>query len=115
MSRGGARPGAGRKKGSTALRSRQIIQAELDKGASPIEFLISVFRDPTVPLKERMQAAKDVAPYMHPKLSAVEAPAKDGREALPEKQLSDLEVARQIAFLLEKGRRQLESENPHRV
>jgi hypothetical protein len=36
---------------------------------SPLEFLQSVYSDPQVPLRVRMKAAAEAAPYVHPKLS----------------------------------------------
>jgi hypothetical protein len=38
----------------------------------PIEYLLSVMRDKTIPRPERMDAARWAAPYLSPKLSSVE-------------------------------------------
>ena len=41
-----------------------------DEG-TPLEFLMSVFRDPAAPFDVRLEAAKAAAPYVHPKLASV--------------------------------------------
>jgi hypothetical protein len=40
-------------------------------GATPLEFLRSVYTDPDVPLPLRVRAAVEAAPFAHPKLSAI--------------------------------------------
>jgi hypothetical protein len=73
--RGGARPGAGRPKGrksaSTLKRDAALRRAAL-RNLMPIEYLLSVMRDKTIPRPERMDAARWAAPYLSPKLSSVE-------------------------------------------
>jgi hypothetical protein len=39
---------------------------------SPLDFMVSVFRDETQPLAMRLDAARSVAPYCHPRLSTVD-------------------------------------------
>lgn len=72
MARGGARPGAGRKPGTpnkaTAERQAEIAAS----GLTPLEFMLSILRDDTATTEDRFEAAKAAAPYVHPKLSAVE-------------------------------------------
>ena len=72
MPAGGARPGAGRPKGSRNKRTREQEKAVEETGQTPLEFLTSVYRDEQKPIDERMEAAKAAAPYVHPKLSSVE-------------------------------------------
>lgn len=95
-SRGGARPGAGRKKGirNRATDEKARLSAEekaalLASGKSPLEFLLEVMREEPEPrgededpedyrarcarLKaERTDAAKAAAPYCHPKLAQLD-------------------------------------------
>jgi hypothetical protein len=40
-------------------------------GATPLEFLRSVYTDASVPLPLRVWAAVEAAPFAHPKLSAI--------------------------------------------
>jgi hypothetical protein len=89
MARGGARPGAGRKAGVLTKRTREVAEAIGAKGDTPLDTLnelrlwaVSEFRkavegdDPTR-AAEAAEFAADVAnkqaPYIHPRLSSVEA------------------------------------------
>lgn len=72
---GGKRPGSGRKKGtvSEATKERRRLAYEAKKnGITPLEYMLSILRDETADRKERFVAAKEAAPYIHPRLSAVE-------------------------------------------
>lgn len=40
-------------------------------GVSPVEYLLKVMRDSDKPEQLRIEAAKAVAPYMHPKLNNI--------------------------------------------
>lgn len=71
--RGGARPGAGRKKGSATKRTREIADRAAANGVTPLEYMLSILQDEGQPQEARYQAAKDAAPYMHPRLATVEA------------------------------------------
>lgn len=72
MPRGGARPGAGRPKGSKNL-SISIDKPILD-GIQPLDFLLSLVANPDVPPALRFEAAKAAAPYVHRKLAPLPAP-----------------------------------------
>jgi len=72
MSRGGKRQGAGRKKGSLSVRTQEIVAAAAAEGVTPLEFMLSVLRDPNQTHDERFKAAIQAAPYMHPRLAAVQ-------------------------------------------
>jgi len=72
MARGGARQGAGRKVGVpnkvTAERQAQIEAS----GLTPLDYMLSILRDETASTEDRFEAAKAAAPYVHPKLAAIE-------------------------------------------
>jgi hypothetical protein len=85
--RGGARRGAGRPAGSATKRTREIADKAMTEGVSPLEFMLAVMRseDPEpkegeeidyrlaqMRLEMRFEAAKAAAPYIHPRLAAVE-------------------------------------------
>jgi hypothetical protein len=84
MPRGGHREGAGRKPGSKLTKS-QLIAAEVrEAGISPLELQLTTMRElwrrahasREMDLGLAMQAcqiAKDCAPYIHPRLAAIEA------------------------------------------
>jgi hypothetical protein len=64
---------AGRPKGSKTRYStslqRQMLRSD---SPTPLEYLVSVYTDEDNPLNVRLDAAKAAAPYVHPRLSAVE-------------------------------------------
>ena len=64
--------GKGRPKGvpnkATIARQNEIAAS----GLTPLEFMLSVLRDPASDPAMRMDAAKAAAPYVHPKLAATE-------------------------------------------
>lgn len=76
--RGGSRQGAGRKPGVpnkvTAKREAEIASS----GLTPLDFMLSVLRDESRELADRLYAAKNAAPYCHPKRVPVDG---DGQEA----------------------------------
>ena len=76
MPRGGARPGAGRKRGSVAGDARQLravtrerILALVQNGRDPLDAVLDIVFDPDQPTALRMQAALGALPFVHPKLS----------------------------------------------
>jgi len=97
---GGKRKGSGRKKGAATVKTREIADklAETDE-ITPLEYMLGVLRETTDDLKkqyeagdidsaeyvlklESMQKRKDnaaekAAPYIHPRLSSVEAKVTD--------------------------------------
>ncbi len=73
---GGARPGGGRPKGSPNKASI-ARQAEIAAtGLTPLQFMLDRLRDETASDEDRRWAAQNAAPYVHPKLSSVEANVK---------------------------------------
>ncbi|NIW47065.1 MAG: hypothetical protein GWN30_20645 [Gammaproteobacteria bacterium] len=77
MSHGGKRKGAGRPKGSTNKLTAEQVEA-VQQGQSPLEYLLSVMRDREREDKDRIDAAKAAAPFVHAKLSSVEMNARVG-------------------------------------
>jgi len=73
MAHGGARAGAGRKQGSATAKTREIADKAAEGGVTPLEFMLKIMRDETAERAERLDMAKAAAPYIHPRLSAVEA------------------------------------------
>lgn len=78
IGRGGARKGAGRKKGSPNRKTMQIQQEIERSGLTPLEYMLEVMRDPNEESQKRLSAANMAAPYCHAKLSSVELTGKDG-------------------------------------
>lgn len=77
-SHGGRRKGAGRKPGSLTKKTREIAERAIESGLTPLEYMVSLFRDEMKDESVRFEAAKAAAPYMHAKLASVEMTGKDG-------------------------------------
>lgn len=69
--RGGKRPGAGRPKGSATKKTREIADKAATAGQTPLEFLLGVMRGESYEFKDRLDAAKAAASYVHPRLTSV--------------------------------------------
>ena len=90
---GGPRPGSGRKPGSVTRKTREIADRAVETGSTPLEVMLetmrllreAAFRSSAPDVEKLVQAAavaKDAAPYIHPRLSSVEAQvAITGHEA----------------------------------
>ncbi len=105
MARGGKREGAGRKPNALTKKTRKIAEAVAAEGLSPLEVMIDNMRfahqgaegflrkliDSETPIegfdayKEMLklrdlaqECAKDAAPYMHPRLAAIEHTGANG-------------------------------------
>lgn len=65
--RGGARPGAGRPKGSVNRRSVDTLAHAMASGQSPVEYMLAIMRDDDADPNERAWAAEKAAPYLHPR------------------------------------------------
>src|SRR5258708_5354226 len=73
MSVGGARQGAGRKKG-VATRMNEVARAQAAaEGITPLAYLLGLLRDEEQPQEIRTDAAKAAAPYLHAKLANIDA------------------------------------------
>lgn len=72
MSRGGPRPGSGRKPGTRNKRTEEQVQAIEASGLTPLDYMLGVMRDPGEDKGRRLDAAKAVAPYCHARLTAIE-------------------------------------------
>ena len=102
-SHGGARKGAGRRAGSATKRTREIADKAAAEGITPLEFILDVMRkEPSLELEPReylaavtlrFEAAKAAAPYVHPRLAAVEHSGAVTMRTLAE-ELADLNAQR---------------------
>lgn len=73
MAHGGARSNAGRKPGAATKLNQQARATALGGGETPLSFMLKRMRDEAVSMEDRFEAAKAAAPYVHAKLSSVEA------------------------------------------
>lgn len=75
--RGGARPGAGRKKGAASQKHREHADKLREQGITPLEIMVARMRGEKINgedvTDEQFEAAQAAAPYIHPRLSAIDA------------------------------------------
>lgn len=74
MPRGGKRLGAGRKRGSATKRTRAVADWAAQAGPTPLEVMLRAMHEhyDHECWDEAAAIARHCAPYMHPRLSAVE-------------------------------------------
>jgi hypothetical protein len=74
MAHGGHRPGAGRKAGVATRKTRQIADEAASEGITPLEVMLYAMKRKweAGDVDGAAAAAKDAAPYCHPKLSSVD-------------------------------------------
>lgn len=87
MARGGSRAGAGRKRGAAEAKTREIANKAAESGLTPLEYLLDLMRKPYPEGADalakirmdgtRFEAAKAAAPFIHPRLNAVEHSGND--------------------------------------
>lgn len=73
MPRGGARPGAGRKKGGANKLTQEAVAKAQAGGKMPLDYLLEIMRDAGEDAARRIDAAKAAAPYCHAKLQPVDS------------------------------------------
>ena len=73
MAHGGAREGSGRKPGQRNARTVEQVERIEASGLTPLDYMLSVLRDKTQEQAIRLDAANKAAPYVHARLSSVEA------------------------------------------
>jgi hypothetical protein len=65
----------GRQKGSqnkATQKRKELAEQLMDAGQTPLEYMLRVMRDEAADEKRRDSMAQAAAPYIHPKLAAVE-------------------------------------------
>ncbi|MRX33207.1 hypothetical protein [Aminobacter sp. MDW-2] len=72
MSRGGNRPGAGRKRGAPNKASVERQKKVAATGDTPLDYMLKVMRNPKADASRRDDMAKAAAPYVHPKLASMQ-------------------------------------------
>lgn len=58
------------------VRAKAVVAREAEikaSGLTPLDYMIGILRDETQDQDKRFAAAKEAAPYVHPKLSAIDA------------------------------------------
>jgi hypothetical protein len=73
MAHGGARDNAGRKPGALNKATQAAREKAEAEGILPLDYMLSIMRDEDATKAERMDMAKSAAPYIHARLSSIEA------------------------------------------
>lgn len=86
----GLKKTGGRKKGTPNKKTAALVKAAGAGGVMPLEYMLNVMRQPIPQTADpvvkatlhglRFEAAKAAAPYVHPRLAAIEHTGPDGRE-----------------------------------
>lgn len=84
MAIGGARPGAGRKKGGHNKLTEEAIAKAKSSGVLPLDYLLKVMRDEGEDAAKRIDAAKAAAPYCHAKLQPVDPEGSTAQKVVAE-------------------------------
>lgn len=86
MPRGGARPGAGRRKGSGSKSSDAVVIRQEAKaaGMTPLEYMLQVMNDVGAERDRRDRMAQAAAPYVHQKAGEADAGKKAGKQQASE-------------------------------
>ena len=91
MSKGGARPGAGRPKGQANKRSKEISDRLEQLNCDPIEGMAMIANDTSLDHGLRLTAFKELAQYVAPKRKAVDVDASiDGNVSIEVVKFSDI-------------------------
>lgn len=71
MAGGGARPNAGRTRGTVNRFNRKLLGRANEGGQLPLDYMLEIMRDQFLDTWLRIDAAKAAAPYVRQKLSAI--------------------------------------------
>jgi len=97
----------GRKAGTKNKTNAEREKAVAESGMTPLNYMLSVLRDEEEDPLVRMDAAKSVAPYVHPKLAQIEHSGKGGKDLIPP--TDPMDIARRVAFMLSQAINKAES------
>jgi hypothetical protein len=80
MPRGGARPGSGRPPGQANTKSKEIAAQAMAEGITPLEVMLKAMRMAweNSNIVDAVEMAAKAAPYVHPRLQAVDAKVSGG-------------------------------------
>jgi hypothetical protein len=90
----------GRQKGAVDKIKREAILAA--QGITPLDYMIGIVRNEQEDKTVRLDAAKAAAPYVHPRLQTTTL-AGDPENPLKVDSMSEIELARRLAFLMTKA------------
>jgi hypothetical protein len=68
-----------RRQQASALGAAEFITKPVGSGLTPLDYLVSVYRDEDQMVNVRIDAAKAVAAYCYPKLQALDLGSREGQ------------------------------------
>jgi hypothetical protein len=74
----GIKTGGGSRKGRPNKATAAKAAAIESSGLTPLDYMLTVMRNARLGLDVRLEAAKSVAPYVHPRLASTEIRSPDG-------------------------------------
>jgi hypothetical protein len=74
------------------LESKKIIEEALKSGISPLQYMLNIMRDKKADKARRDDMAKAAAPYLHPRLQAIEHSGTINNSAADPHELDDTEL-----------------------
>ena len=77
----------GRQKGARNRATEEARAAAAATGVLPLDYMLMIMRDPAAEHKRRDAMAMAAAPYLHPRLSAVEAKLSPAAQEQPPRKL----------------------------
>ena len=98
----GTKKTGGRKKGSLNKSTLERKEFLASGGVSPLDYMLSVLRDEDAPADKRFLAAKECAPYCHPRLASTEHKGEGGGPIRHAVALTDEMRARALLMFAEK-------------
>ena len=110
MAKGGKRLGAGRPKGAVNQRTRTFERSIENSGLIPLEYSLRVMRNSRASAQRRDWAAAAAAPYIHPRIQAVQSEPEKPILHEHEDQTDMIAFARQVALVLYLADKKLEKE-----
>jgi len=72
MAHGGKRPNAGRKPSALTVKTREEAEAIIESGITPLSYFRAIYEGRERLDPDKFEAAKAAAPYIHPRLAAIE-------------------------------------------
>ena len=73
----------GRQKGTRNRATAEGCAAAASSGVLPLDYMLTIMRDPAADHRRRGAMAMAAAPYLHPKVNAIDAKSPAVKEAAP--------------------------------
>lgn len=107
MPQGGKREGAGRKKGVPNKVNKVARAKALKGGITPLEYALKIMRSKSKRISDerRDEMCRIAMPFVHSRLASVEHTGEGGGPIKTEDNVSPIEAARRVAFVLAQGAR----------